>query len=459
MKKNRIAIVVVALAVVATGVIVWRAAKKPGGAKITPTPTVTVPVGNTPTATLPSTVTVIPPLTETPAGTIVPYPSAPLCVAHDNSLFHTLWNSAIGCHYDHEHGENPFVQAVVDAFPGFDLYALLGNVGIGHTNPSSPMENTHKHGGYKWQVSVAAPQGCKVGFESGTIAVDAYAIQYHDFGPQSVELEARNHSSVALLRQCKPDNPADKGYIYLGQLQEFGERCIGYQGETAPYPDNFLPLYDCAFGQYWAVGCAGTGVANCQTSREAVLAINQNVNSIVTSKVTGSGPRPPGSTLFNLLFRIRDNYQIFDTADLTWPFTWLWMCSMDGGGTYAQQGCRYNNSSGTIHEVKGTIPVAWDGLSGWDTDGQMNGRVTATGFVTRYGIINPACSAPIGLDCQPIKVIEAFVGTYSSELSAAKVSNPTPANTPERDIYFCGGVVCAETDPGASPSGWISDGN
>src|SRR5262245_21230541 len=39
---------------------------------------------------------------------IAPYAGAPLCTdsgeSHDNSLFHTLWDSERGCHYDHEHG-------------------------------------------------------------------------------------------------------------------------------------------------------------------------------------------------------------------------------------------------------------------------------------------------------------------------------------------------------------------
>ena len=72
-----------------------------------------------------------------------PYPDAPLCPdsgeAHDNNLFHTLWDSTRGCHYDHEHGQDPFIAEVADTFPGFDLRALIGGVGVGHTNPSSPM--------------------------------------------------------------------------------------------------------------------------------------------------------------------------------------------------------------------------------------------------------------------------------------------------------------------------------
>src|SRR5688572_21600147 len=86
-------------------------------------------------------------LPTTQPGRMAPYPDAPLCAdsgaAHDNSLFHTLWDDIRGCHYDHEHGQNPFTPEVAAAFPGLDLQALIGGVGVGHTNPSSPMENTH----------------------------------------------------------------------------------------------------------------------------------------------------------------------------------------------------------------------------------------------------------------------------------------------------------------------------
>jgi len=102
---------------------------------------------------------------ETATEGIAPYPDAPLCPdsgeAHDHSLFHTLWDSTRGCHYDHEHGQDPLTPEVADTFPGMDLRALSGEAGIGHTNPSSPKENTQKHGGFKWQVLLDHPHGCE----------------------------------------------------------------------------------------------------------------------------------------------------------------------------------------------------------------------------------------------------------------------------------------------------------
>ena len=390
---------------------------------------------------------------------IAPYPDAPLCPdsgeAHDHSLFHTLWEGARGCHYDHEHGQNPFTPEGVAAFPGFDLNALLSGVGVGHTNPSSPMENTHKHGGFKWQVLLAHPNGC-AGHESSTIGVDASVIQYHAFGDYSVEFESRIHSAVALLRQCLTDNPTDYGYVYLVQHVDYGQRVSSYQGIVLPYPDEPQPSYKSGAAPYFTIDCIGKTCPSKTRTRDSILALNANTSTTWTSdpaKLSGSG-----SNLFELLFRARDTYQVLDRDDLAYPFTFVWMCSQDNGVTYSSvAGCRYNNSTTRVHEINGTIPAAWDNLEGFDTD-PRKGRITADGYVTRFGDLNMSCAAA-GPDCHPIKMLGAFVGYYGSFLEMTKRDPFSSEALPERDIYFCGKQVCAEGDPGAAPSGWIGQNN
>jgi len=400
-----------------------------------------------------------------PSILITAYPDAPLCpdtgTEHDLGKFHTLWDGTRGCHYDHEHGKNPFTPAMQALFPGFDLHALLGGVEIGHTNPSSSMENTMKHGGLKWQVG-RTPQGCVGGFEGARYCVAAYAIQYHSFGDYSAELEGRIHSTAALLKVCNPAAPSDCGYMYVVQFQDYGQRISGYQGDLLPYPDTPSPSYQTALGPYLSVNCVGVKAAgllgSCQQATlEQIRNLNQNTNSIWTSK--GGRTAPSGSTRFKLLFIVRDTYQVVQWNDdgsiPSYPFTFLYVC---GGATYDPVGCRYNNSTSTIHEVAGVVPANWDGAS-FDQDARPR-RVTAEGYVTRFGRWNPACTEPrVEADCFPIKMVGMYVGSYGSELSRSKVSNPTPGNTPERDIYFCRGIPCKETDPGAVPSGWIGSGN
>jgi len=398
------------------------------------------------------------------ANQITPYPDAPLCAdsgafGHDNSLFHTLWDSmrATACHYDHEHGQNPFTPEVAATFPGFDLHALLGHVGVGHTNPSSPMENTHKHGGFKWNVQLVHPENCN-GFESSTFGANASVIQYHSFGDEAIELEARVHSTVALVRQCSSANPTDYGYVYVVQFQDYGQRIVPYQGTIVAYPNQPVLAYDSPRGPYISFDCVGA-VIQCRPSLEDVLTHNRAVASNWASKVT-TNLFTSGSQLFQLLFRLRDGYRLFDWNDQTYPFTFLWLCSNDDGVTYNPIGCRYNNSTTQVHEIAGSVPAAWDNLAGFDTDTRV-GRITAEGYVTRFGDLNAACTTSgTDTDCFPIKLVNAFVGTWGSVLvyTTDKGTNIVPVE-PSRDIFFCGTQVCAEGDPGAAPSGWIGQNN
>jgi hypothetical protein len=388
---------------------------------------------------------------------VAPYPDAPLCDDHDNNTFHTLWNDT-GCHYDHEHGSDPFTGEVAAAFPGFDLFALLGGVGVGHTNPSSPMENTHKHGGFKWNVQLAHPQGC-TGFEGADIGVNGSVIQYHNFGDANHELEGSIHSAAALLRQCKADNPVDYGYIYTVQHVNYGQRVTPYQGTLIPYPNNFQPAYDTPRGPYWSIDCVDTtlpyDLPQCRRSLAFIRDRSVPTNSTVTSKNTGTGPRPDNSTVLRLLWRVRDTYQVFDFNDMEHPFTYPWVCSTDNGATYSTHFitpngptvCIYNNSTSQVHEIAGVIPAEWDNLEGFDTDPEA-GRVTAEGYTTRYGTLNSACVEP-GEDCHPIRLERAYTGFYGSVLvcTPGKCPNIVPY-LPERDIYFNG-----------VSSGWIGTEN
>jgi hypothetical protein len=395
---------------------------------------------------------------ETEPTGIQPYPDAPLCPdtgeAHDNNLFHTLWDSVHGCHYDHEHGQNPFTPEVAADFPDFDLRALIGGVGVGHTNPSSPTENTRKHGGFKWDVTLSHSGGC-VGGEGATIGVDAAVIQYHTFGNYSVEFESRTHSAMALMRQCLESNPTDYGYVFVNQLQDYGQRVAPYQGNVLAYPDTPNPAYNSGLKPYFTIECIG-GMPPCDKYPTYQFFLDQHVsaNSLWVSQplhLIGSG-----SHLFAILFKVRDTYQVLDWNDQEYPFTFLWLCSADGGATYDPVGCRYNNSTTRVQQVAGEIPKSWDNLEGFDTD-MRAGRITAEGYITRFGELNPSCTTP-GTDCHPIKLVQAFVGSYGS-LFYNKQETASPISQPERDIYFCGEQVCAEGSAGAVPSGWIGPDN
>ena len=391
-----------------------------------------------------------------------PYPEAPLCPTHDPMRWHGLWDSARDCHYDHEHGTFPFTPQVAAAFPGFDLFALLGNVGIGHTNLSSAMENTHKHGGFKWNVQLHHPETC-AGFEGATTGVDGSVIQYHGFGDYAIEAETHIHSTVALLRQCQTGNPTDYGYIFVNQLQDYGQRISPYQGTILPYPNQPVPAYPSPGGPYLTFNCVDL-VEPFDVHCRAGLGQAQTNNAATnwSSKPTQGG-HSDSSPVFRLLWRARDTYKeirIDNFPSAAYPFEFLWLCSTDNGATYNPAACRYNNTTTQVHEIAGTIPLEWDNLAGWDSN-PAAGRVTAQGFVTKLGVINPTCTGPATeTDCFPIKMVNAFTGSYGSVLvfTEGKGPNIVPI-TPERDIYFCAGAPCSETSRDAIPSGWIGTEN
>lgn len=418
----------------------------------TPSPTIT----STDIPTLTST----PTSTATPVGTFTPFANAPACVHPDNNTFHTLWNSALGCHYDHEHGTNPFTAQVAAAFaPLGDLQNLLCGLQVSHCVPSSPMENTMKHGGHKWQVT-ANPNGCTpfTGLQAQAVTgVDYAVIQFHDFGNSFKtdtgimdEFASRIHSVVGELRQCKPSNPSDKGYVFVEQFQDFGQRLRFYQGPLLPYADNPSPAYATNLGPYFTDGCLGN-MTGCRAT--LAQAQNANANTIWTSQPKNV----PGSKLFFQLFRGRDVYELVDAFDNTYPFTSYYLCTSDNGSTYNPSNCRYNNTTSTIHEIGGEIPASWDNLSGFDTN-PVIGRITATGFVTRFGTLAPSCT-DYGPDCQRIKLVDAFVGKYGAQLINNKLNQFSPEAQPERDICFSSGSVVNCDTPGAVPSGWVGPEN
>lgn len=367
-----------------------------------------------------------------------PYPAAPLCVTHDPTKWHGLWNAVDGCHYDHEHGDNPFTPEVAAVLP-FDIAALLGGTEIGSMYPTSAAEPTTKHGGFKWFVMTANPGSCVAGFEGAANCVAAAAIQVHAWGDPA-EQNGRIHSAIVFLKVCRPANPTDCGYVFAVGHVDYGQRVAPYQNTVLAYPDNFAPTWPGGFGPYWSTDCRGNQLPGCRNVTMAQwLAGNYNASSTITNKPTGSGPRPVEPILVRLLSRVRDNYTVLDSADTIYPYTFKYVC---GNEVYNPAGCRYNNSTLAVHEAGGEIPASWDGAA-WDNDSRP-GYVSGTGM----------------LDGLPFQVINMPVGKYGSSLCAVvKCSNPTPVTNPEHDIYFLNGLVVSETTPGALPSGWIGDAN
>ena len=140
----------------------------------TPTPTATaLPATPEPTATsVPPTATATPTNTATPAATATPGPVAAWqCPesAHDKTRWHPHYNSQLGCWYDHVHGADPAAinyvfgapWAFLKNYPQYDATKPEWNLGT-ISYPwltGNGMEQSMKHGGYKWQVAAVNPEG------------------------------------------------------------------------------------------------------------------------------------------------------------------------------------------------------------------------------------------------------------------------------------------------------------
>lgn len=422
----------------------------------TPSPTLTqaAPATDTssPVVTITQAITITP---DTNPDVVLAYPDAPPCPTHDPTIWHALWDSEYGCHFNHEHGADPFTPLVANIFARLsDLHELLCGLEISHCVPSSPMENTMKHTGHKWQVS-RNPNGCFpfAGMQANvTIGVDFMAMQYHNFSPYykgaaMPELDSRTHSMVGAFRQCKQSNPNDFGYMWIEQLQDFGPILKHYQGPRLNYPQN-PDFYAVHLAPYIAGHCIfGDG---CRTSLAQAQA--NNSNCIWTSDPDNVA----GSKLFAMLFRCKDSSQMVDGRDTTYPYTAYWLCTADGGLTFKQEGCKNNSSTSTIHEITGVIPSSWDNDED-DSDPRV-GRITATFYVTRFGERNPACTT-YSLDCQRIVLVEAFVGKYGAQWIDGKIPQFSDEAQPDRDICFLNNVAVPCSTSGSIPSGWIGAEN
>lgn len=396
----------------------------------------------TPTSATSPTQAVTPP-PPPPGGGIQPFPNAPSCAAlgvpHNGTTYHGIWNYEYGCHYDHEHGDNPFTSEFWSRY--------LAEVGQQLSYPwATPNENVIKHAGYKYHIRTDIP--C-VGRENSPLGVSDALIISHGVGDYEFAMATPFHSSYGVIRICDVDNPSDNGVLASGGWQNFGQRTSPYQGAVLD------------FDYTTEMGMIGEGYSPYDPAREPYISIdcvgdecNRTLANVTGNSTWISEPvNLFGNELFAFLFRVRDAHSVVDGFDPA-VLNFLYVCSNDGGQTYTKQNCRNNNTASLVHEIMGTIPQSWDSL-----DGSNDGHVTYNGYTDRWGRLNQNCSSP-GLDCVPLYMDNVPVGRYGMQHSPGPDRQPFHQDSiPDRDVYFCGGNVCSESSPGSVPSGWVNVSN
>lgn len=361
--------------------------------------------------------------TTTPVPTGVPgapYPTAPLCATHDPLAYHSLWDSARGCHYDHEHGDDP--GAIAGLF-GVNYQQFTGS-GVSYPWETTN-ENLAKHGGYKWTVRGTNEDACVAG-DVGTNGTEGFAVEFHAKG-DGAESSHATHSSFVIVRVCNA--AGQTGILVTGGHQFYGVRKAPYQGVVLNYPDQTYSPYPNQ-SPYLDLGCFN--------DNGAALDCGTKAGHSDTTWVSRPQALPGGHAIAQLLFRGRDAYQWVNGSTRTTTPTYRYVC---GGAVYNPVGCQANNTTETIHQVFGNVPSAWDAQ-----DGAIDGLVSYSGYTDRWGAIVSGCTST-SLDCIPLFLLHVPVGGFSTVFDNA-VLPFSAAALPERDIYFNG-----------VPSGWVGQGN
>ena len=362
-----------------------------------PTPTDTAPPPteiDTPAPTdtpLPPELTVPPsPTTGTP---IPPFAAAQLCSFHDPTAWHALWDGGQACHYDHTHNADP---TTADAILGPLAYAPTT---LSYAWATSSMENSMKHGGYKYGVRLGLPCGVVTNYEGITpinCITDA-RIQYHGVG-HALDALARFHSFYAEYRICRQLAYTQCGIIRIGGWADFGILEVPYKGARVVRPGGVVDFGD---GLVMSFASDDPEMNGQSVDNEPYLAMSSladlsyfsthapstNIQMEVWSSALGAYSHQP---YVRFAFRIFDSWGLIDPANPNNPH---WLCR-DGS-------CAYNASWHALNELTAFIPQAWD------TDG--DGLANFEGFTNRYGQVVTGCTAS-GLDCVPLSVVNVPVG-------------------------------------------------
>jgi hypothetical protein len=334
-------------------------------------------------------------LTATPAfAQIAPYPEAPLCSTHDNRAWHSLWDSARGCHYDHQHGDNPH-QA--DDLFGTSLFDIMGGE-VSHpwqTFNANGNENDLKHAGYFWHVRRDLPPQ-----PGQTSWISAFRLLVHQH-PSGRDADVRFHSGV--FEAITTDVDGARGYVQIpgmwidfGHLLVNGERVLDVGTEAEP-------------GRHKQHGDSGTpqiiwyGASQATHVPDRRGRIDRGFVSISTSV-----------------------HDVWDYTSAANP------SSTDDFACYPDPRCRANATALRPHLVVVHLRRPVQSAVDPDRDGIANWR----GYTDRYGVPVEGCTSA-GLDCVPVKLENVRTGVdYSCDQACAQSYR-------DYDIYF-----------GRQPSGW-----
>lgn len=425
----------------------------PTGTAVPPTPT----NEPEPTATTPA-----PTPTAVAGDPIQPFAGAPACeeigVTHDDRAWHGIWNYDYGCHWDHEHKQDPHE---VDHIFGDGYYTLAGGelsypwetyAGAGEAFeayvPGTPTENSAKHEGYAWHHFTNGLEICDQSLLLGSLCFDSFRVQNHQVGGEVGAL-TRFHSVYAEGIACTPEAAAQMqfnglvgaygrtisgqfypltldnilqfpaeftgcGYGSGGGWLDFGRLNWPARGDYYELPgDN--PEFD-NFAVYGPPEAAPYRIHpnNSQNSLDSWQS-EGNVFNCLDDDPDCNGRLWIGYGLHMLQ---GESIGMTDPTNATvpaaerethfWcvdPETQLFNCDPE------RSPAGNDNTAQALFRAWIAVPTALDG-SVYDEDGQRNGAFTFHGYTNRYGDVVDGCTQP-GLDCVPANFEQFPVGNCS----------------------------------------------
>jgi hypothetical protein len=343
------------------------------------------------------------PPSETPTGPIAAYPDAPLCLSHDNRAYHSLWDAARGCHYDHHHGDNPHEA---DAVLGTEIYGIMGGE-ISYpwmTYSDAGMENNLKHAGYFWHVrtvDACSPNPAGLPVEP---CITSFRVLVHQHATGR-DATVRYHSYVVEYAT------SDGGYALLGGWADYGDLHSPESTIVVDVPGNSDSRTCAGVGrhkQHAPEGSQRNGLIWYGASLQGPLD-ECGPRGFVTVSVTIMDPWDYTSQSEPARF---DDYQCYNPAD-----------PHNGN-------CRQNATTLRPHLIGLNMQTTiWNGLI--DADG--DGRVTWSGNADRYGRLLPSACEGYSTDCAPVIFRNVKAGQQYLAPSSA-----TSQSFRDYDVYFAG---------------------
>lgn len=295
------------------------------------------------------------------AALIQPYLGAPACPTHNDRQFHKLWDYGRGCHYDHEHGDNPHTA---DSIFGTNYYTIAG--GEISYPWQTPNENSSKHNSYKWIVRTNLPCVNDAYITSPGCITDFRAQVHADM----FNMVSDYHSFAVEMRLCLIADPSNCGIFRFGGWQFSGDMTIDGQKVVDRVEPPGLPT-------------------------------NQRIEQIHAAST--DDPRnaswyviSPGPMQVRVVHRTQDNWGFYPlpaTQPLTMSLTldsYQFFCEPSAPSCTA-------NGSKRMPDLVGVQP----GPARATIDADGNFVADYQGYVDRYGAFVTGCTG-ISLDCIPV---------------------------------------------------------